>query len=84
VIGWTFPASACTLARRVTVNPVENLIPECCPRCGEPDPSSRFYGPCTACRDELGHTLRLDPIEVEKELYVPKMNVVPNHVATKE
>lgn len=55
-----------------------------CPRCGRPGPAGRFYGPCEGCVGELGATMRLAPREVERELYVPKPNVVANHVATKE
>jgi hypothetical protein len=55
-----------------------------CPRCGTDDPDRRFYGPCANCRDALGVTMRLAPREIAVEAYVPKMNVVANHVATKE
>lgn len=55
-----------------------------CPRCGVASPASRFYGPCEGCVGELGATMRLAPREVGREVYIPKLNVVPNHVATKE
>ncbi|MDA8292730.1 MAG: hypothetical protein M0Z33_13805 [Actinomycetota bacterium] len=55
-----------------------------CPRCGAVGVVARFYGPCDECRDELGETMRNAPGEVEVEAYAPKVNVVPNHVATKE
>jgi len=54
-----------------------------CPRCAAPA-SARFYGPCDACRDELVRTLGGDARAVEVEAYVPKMNVTPNAVATKD
>jgi ribosomal protein S14 len=55
-----------------------------CPRCGRPDATARYYGPCERCVVELGETMRLVPREVAREAYVPKLNVVPNHVATKD
>jgi hypothetical protein len=55
-----------------------------CPRCGAKDATSRFYGPCEQCREILGATMRLVPRDVKVEAYAPKLNVVPNHVATKE
>ncbi len=55
-----------------------------CPRCGAAAVVARFYGPCDVCRDELGRTMQIAPRAVEVEAYAPKLNVVPNHVATKE
>ena len=55
-----------------------------CPRCGHAV-SQRLYGPCAACREELGaklHRIGRDPVEAAA--YVPKMNVTPNQVATKD
>jgi hypothetical protein len=54
-----------------------------CPRCGT-EVRERFYGPCGACRDQLGFQQRFRGGEVAAERFEPKMNVVPNHVATKE
>jgi hypothetical protein len=54
-----------------------------CPRCGS-SVSAAFYGPCDACRTDLRATMAGEAREVEKAEYEPKMNVVPNHVATKE
>lgn len=54
-----------------------------CPRCNK-TVQERFYGPCTACRDELKATLGGEKREVEVAAYEPKMNVVPNQIATKE
>lgn len=54
-----------------------------CPRCNLPV-SDRFYGPCETCRDTLRATLGTESREVEAEAYEPKMNVVPNAVATKD
>jgi hypothetical protein len=54
-----------------------------CPRCGNAV-EARFYGPCDPCREALG-TLRGDGQgEVQAERFVPKMNVVPNQIATKD
>ena len=56
-----------------------------CPRCGN-EVTERFYGPCTDCRAQLAESMRTIPsAEVgEPSRYEPKMNVVPNQVATKE
>lgn len=54
-----------------------------CPRCGR-DVEEQFYGPCTACRDELRATYRGEAREVEVAEYEPKMNVTPNAVALKD
>jgi hypothetical protein len=57
-------------------------LPFECPRCGR-SADERFWGPCGACREELGAMGR-EAREVELAAYEPKMNVVPNQVATKE
>ena len=54
-----------------------------CPRCGQPSDES-FYGPCGGCRDQLRATVFGEQREVEVAAYEPKMNVVPNQVATKD
>ena len=36
------------------------------------------------CRDQMRLTLGKEGRDVEVEAYVPKMNVVPNQVATKD
>lgn len=54
-----------------------------CPRCGA-DATSRFYGPCDACRAVLRAEVAGDAREVELGAYEPKMNVTPNAVATKD
>lgn len=54
-----------------------------CPRCSAAA-TARFYGPCPTCRSDLRASLGGDAREVEVEAYVPKMNVVPNAVATKD
>ena len=54
-----------------------------CPRCFKPIRAS-FYGPCEACRLELcaKHVVEVKDVKVNK--FEPKMNVMPNAVATKE
>lgn len=53
-----------------------------CPRC-QADVSEPWYGPCTSCRGELRATVGGEARDVATE-YVPKMNVTPNAVATKD
>ena len=53
-----------------------------CPRCGTAV-DDEFYGPCADCRVALrahGGERR----DVAAATYEPKMNVVPNQIATKE
>ena len=54
-----------------------------CPRCGE-TVAEAFYGPCDSCRQDLRTRMRGEARAVEKVEYEPKMNVTPNHVATKD
>jgi hypothetical protein len=54
-----------------------------CPRCGQAA-ESEFWGPCPACREALGASLARDARPVEVATYEPRMNVVPNQVATKD
>lgn len=59
-----------------------------CPRCGNPV-SERLYGPCGTCRAELvaAHATGAAEGDVGGEAggrFEPGMNVVPNHVATKD
>jgi hypothetical protein len=54
-----------------------------CPRCRH-DVQARFYGPCPTCRNELRATYAGEARDVEVEEYVPKMNVTPNAVASRE
>ena len=55
-----------------------------CPRCGGSVEDERFYGPCTSCRAELRAKFLGEGRDVEVAEYVPKMNVTPNAVATKD
>jgi hypothetical protein len=54
-----------------------------CPRCGNAA-AVRFYGPCDTCRGEMRAALGGEQRDVEVAAYEPKMNVVPNAVATKD
>jgi len=54
-----------------------------CPRCGGSS-LERFYGPCDSCRADLRATISKDKTELTASEYVPKMNVTPNAVASKE
>ena len=54
-----------------------------CPRCNS-EVTERLYGPCTACRAELRVLYAGEARDVEIEEYVPKMNVTPNAVASRE
>lgn len=58
-----------------------------CPRCGQPS-DGRFYGPCRRCREELVARYQTagdgSEEQAESVRFEPKMNVVPNQVATKE
>ena len=59
------------------------LLSFACPRCAS-DVHERFYGPCASCREQLVATMQRDAQDVEAVAYEPKMNVVPNQVATKD
>ena len=54
-----------------------------CPRCGQ-EAQARFYGPCEGCRAALRAQFLGERRPVEVADYVPKMNVTPNQVASKE
>jgi len=54
-----------------------------CPRCHQPV-AERFYGPCEPCRAKLRGALAGEARAVAAEDYVPKVNVTPNAVATKD
>jgi hypothetical protein len=54
-----------------------------CPRCTQ-QVQARFYGPCATCRNELRVLYAGEARDVDVEEYVPKMNVTPNAVASKD
>ena len=71
-------------ASRIPV--VNGLLQFECPRCHLPA-SERFYGPCGSCRAELNNEFYRAPgivTEPGPSRFEPKMNVVPNFVATKD
>lgn len=65
------------------VIPVEGPIQFTCPRC-QREATEQFYGPCSTCRTTLRAVMGGEAREVEAADYVPKMNVTPNAVATKD
>lgn len=54
-----------------------------CPRCSA-EVAEEWYGPCDTCRTELGAKMQVAARDVEVAAYEPKMNVVPNQVASKD
>jgi hypothetical protein len=62
---------------------VTDVLDFTCPRCAG-DAHEEFYGPCTTCRVDLAATVRGEARAVEAVAFEPKMNVVPNQVATKD
>ena len=54
-----------------------------CPRCAI-SVTEPWYGPCGNCRAELRSTHGGERRELTKVEYIPKMNVTPNAVATKD
>lgn len=54
-----------------------------CPRCTK-NHTSRFYGPCEDCRQELREKVAGEVRTIDVAEYEPKMNVTPNAVALKE
>ena len=61
----------------------EEVLDFDCPRCSN-SVSDRYYGPCEACREQLRATMKRTGEAAEAAEYEPKMNVVPNAVASKE
>lgn len=62
---------------------MSSLLDFDCPRC-DAATSAAFYGPCDECRRDLRSKLGSEARDVEAVAYEPKMNVVPNQIATKE
>ena len=54
-----------------------------CPRCTT-EVTEAWYGPCGSCRGELRANLTGEARQIDAGDYVPKMNVTPNAVASKE
>lgn len=64
-------------------DPVPETRDFTCPRCAA-DVVEQWYGPCRTCRDDLRLNLGGEARDVAAADYVPKMNVTPNAVATKD
>jgi hypothetical protein len=65
---------------------VDGLLQFDCPRCHFPV-TERLYGPCGTCRAGLNEKFYRTPGSVPgpgSSRFEPKMNVVPNFVATKD
>ncbi len=54
-----------------------------CPRC-HTDVAARFYGPCESCRATLRTERGGEARDIAVEAYIPKMNVTPNAVASRD
>jgi len=65
------------------LEPPRDLVDLVCPRCAAAV-SERLYGPCSSCRDVLRATMGGEQSELVTADYVPKMNVTPNAVASKD
>ena len=63
--------------------PAPETIEFACPRCATAVVEA-YYGPCTSCRATLRATLGGEARDVAVADYVPKMNVTPNAVASKD
>lgn len=64
-------------------DPVPETRTFACPRC-DAQVEEAWYGPCTGCRGQLRAAQRGEARNLESVDYVPKMNVTPNAVATKD
>ncbi|MCB0971039.1 MAG: hypothetical protein KDA97_05910 [Acidimicrobiales bacterium] len=64
-------------------DPVPETRHFACPRC-QAEVDEAWYGPCDACRSDLRARLAGEARDLEQADYVPKMNVTPNAVATKD
>jgi hypothetical protein len=62
---------------------VTDLLEFECPRCMTVC-RENFYGPCDTCRADLRTLHGSESKEIINNIYEPKMNVIPNQVATKD
>jgi hypothetical protein len=65
-----------------TAEPVPEIQSFTCPRCRD-EVTEAFYGPCSPCRAQLRADQAGEARDVAVD-YVPKMNVTPNAVASKD
>ncbi len=63
-------------------DPVPETQDFACPRC-EAEVTEAWYGPCASCRSDLRAAQAGEARDVAVD-YVPKMNVTPNAVASKD
>ena len=63
--------------------PEDQLLSFTCPRC-RLEVTELLYGPCASCRTTLRAVVGGEARDVEETDYVPKMNVTPNAVASKD
>jgi hypothetical protein len=63
--------------------PEDELLSFTCPRC-RLEVAELLYGPCASCRTTLRAVVGGEARDVEETDYVPKMNVTPNAVASKD
>lgn len=61
----------------------DELLSFTCPRCSL-EVTEELYGPCGSCRATLRAVIGGEARQVEQQDYVPKMNVTPNAVASKD
>jgi hypothetical protein len=66
-----------------STDPVPATRAFACPRC-HTEVTEAWYGPCTTCCADLRLSLSGEARQIDTTDYVPKMNVTPNAVATKD
>ncbi|NNC79934.1 MAG: hypothetical protein HKN94_07245 [Acidimicrobiales bacterium] len=59
-------------------------MPDVCPRCASTLEGEDYYGVCALCRSQLREVFSDQARDVVAAEYEPKMNVVPNAVASKD
>lgn len=64
-------------------DPVPETQSYACPRCAI-EVTETWYGPCLGCRKQLRAALGGEARTIQTADYVPKVNVTPNAVATKD
>ncbi len=78
------PLSSDAASADLPPQPVDGeLLSFTCPRC-RLDVTEELYGPCSSCRTTLRVVVGGEARDVEAADYVPKMNVTPNAIATKD
>ena len=69
--------------RMSLTDPVPETLSFACPRCAA-EVDEAWFGPCSSCRAELRASYAGEARDIVAAEYVPKMNVTPNAVASKE